>query len=125
MVRGLKQSSLAFVTFSGKAIIGTDNGKDTGVLISSVLSTYLRRTGLGSLLNDAEAIEDHLQVSPGLDLTINTDGFLLSMQRAVEPPAPSEKTLNNSDESLQEMLELAEVAEPPGSSHTASGTPST
>ncbi|KAA0701739.1 hypothetical protein E1301_Tti023103 [Triplophysa tibetana] len=118
----LKQSSLAFVaSFSGKAIVGTDNGEDTVVLISSALSTYLMGAGLGSLLNDAEAIEDHLLLSPGLDLTINADGFLLSMQRAVEPPAPSVETLNDSDEFLQEMLELSEVAEPPASSNTASG----
>ncbi|XP_056615784.1 uncharacterized protein LOC130430653 [Triplophysa dalaica] len=108
----LKQSSLAFVAyFSGKAIVGTDNGEVNVVLISSALSIYLRWAALCSMLNDAEAIENHLLVLPGLDLTINADWFLLSIQRAVEPPAPSEETLNNSDEFLQEMLELAEVAD--------------
>ncbi|KAI7797115.1 hypothetical protein IRJ41_013186 [Triplophysa rosa] len=144
----LMQSSLAFVaSFSGKPIVGTDNGEDTVVLISSPLLTYLRGSGLGSLLNDAEAIEDHLLQSPGLDLTVNSDGFLPSMQRAAEAHAPSDGASSNSDGSLQqaaraagtatvghsnnsdgfllEMLELAEVAEPPASSQTSSGTSST
>ncbi|KAA0701741.1 hypothetical protein E1301_Tti023105 [Triplophysa tibetana] len=117
----MKQSSLAFIaSFLGQAIVCTDNGEDTVVLISSALSTYLWGAGLGSLLNDAEAIEDYLLLSPGLDLTINADGFLLLMQRAVEPPAPSVETLNNSDEFLQEMLELAQPVVLPAPEETLS-----
>ncbi|XP_056615789.1 uncharacterized protein LOC130430660 [Triplophysa dalaica] len=108
----LKQSSLAFVaSFSGKGH-SRDGQQRSQCGHYQLGAVHLLAVGrLCSMLNDAEAIEDHLLVLPGLDLTINADWFLLSIQRAVEPPAPSEETLNNSDEFLQEMLELAEIAD--------------
>lgn len=79
----LKQASLAFVaSFGGKAAVSTADGEERVLLTSSALMTYLRAAGLGSMFNDAEAIEDHFLQSALFDMKVNTDGFLLSIEPA-------------------------------------------
>ncbi|XP_052421438.1 uncharacterized protein LOC127964930 [Carassius gibelio] len=79
----MKQHSLSFsASFGGKATVSTASGDETVQLSSSALSTYLRDAGLSSMSNDAEAIEDHFLQSPPVDLKVNVDGFLLSIQPA-------------------------------------------
>lgn len=91
-------------------MVGTDNGENTVVLISSVLSTYLFGAGMFNSLNETEAIEDQLLHPPGFDLTVNSDGSLLSMQRAAEAPVPFDGASTNSDGFL--LLDLIEAADP-------------
>ncbi|XP_052425546.1 uncharacterized protein LOC127968392 isoform X9 [Carassius gibelio] len=79
----MKQHSLSFsASFGGKATVSTASGDETVQLSSSALSTYLRDAGLSSMSNDAEAIEDNFLQSPPVDLKVNVDGFLLSIQPA-------------------------------------------
>lgn len=75
----MKQQSLSF-SFGGKGMVSTENGEEPVQLSSLVLSTFQRDAGLSRMFNDVEAIEDNLLQSPAVDLKVNVDGFLLSIQ---------------------------------------------